>query len=235
MDVKIIAIIAVAAVAVAGGAAAAVMMGSGGGNGGDSPKDASQIASSFSKNYTGFFGTDFYLEEGATASSAKAYYPNEASGGYGSTNNYITFKAFDKTSEAKEEFDTNKADYQAQIGKTVMGSTVKGTTEKAGLDDAIGYYNNFNMGTKSVYIYYTGYKANLFFEGYIYLKNTSIDDDTEIAKLANAINDAIANPVTTEQAKMPISSEFPALSSDMGAAFGSNDFAANAVIKALTA
>ncbi len=205
MDAKIIAIIAVAAVAIAGGAAAVVMMGSGGGNGGDSPKDASQIASSFSKDYTGFFGTNFYLAEGATASSAKAYYPNGSTSGYGSDSNYITFKAFDKTSEAKEEFDTNKADYQAQIGKTVMGSTIKGTTEKSGLDDAIGYYNNFNMGTQSAYIYYTGYKANLFFEGYIYLKNVSIDDDTEIAKLAKAINDAIANPIPTEQAKKYVS------------------------------
>ena len=202
MDAKIIAIIAVVAVVAAGGATAAVVISHNNNSGGsDSVEDASQVAAAFSKNYTGFFGTDFYLQDGASKEAAKAYYPNGSTSGYGSDSNYLSFKVFDKSSEAKTEFDTNKEDYEPKIGTTVMGSKVLGTTVKADLDDAIGYYNNFNMGTPSVYIYYTGYKDNLFFESYISLKNTSIQDESEITKLAEAICNAIKNPVSTDQAK----------------------------------
>ena len=202
MDAKMIAIIAVVAVVAAGGATAAVVISMNNNSGGsDSIEDAAQVASAFSKNYTGFFGADFYLQDGASKEAAKAYYPNGSTSGYGADSNYVSFKVFEKSSEAKDEFDTNKKDYEPKIGTTVMGSQVKGTYVKASLDDAIGYYNNFNMGTPSVYIYYTGYMDNLFFESYITLKNTSIQDESEITKLAEAICDAIKNPVSTDEAK----------------------------------
>lgn len=202
MDAKMIAIIAVVAVVAAGGATAAVVISMNNNSGGsDSIEDAAQVASAFSKNYTGFFGADFYLQDGASKEASKAYYPNGSTSGYGADSNYVSFKVFKKSSEAKDEFDTNKKDYEPKIGTTVMGSQVKGTYVKASLDDAIGYYNNFNMGTPSVYIYYTGYKENLFFESYITLKNTSIQDESEITKLAEAICNAIKNPVSTEEAK----------------------------------
>ena len=82
-----------------------------------------------------------------------------------------------------------------------MGSTVMGTYEKSGLADAIGYYNNFNMGTPSSYLYYSGYYGNAFFESYIYLKGQSINND-EVAKLAKALYDAITNPVPVSMAKV---------------------------------
>ncbi|MBO4357240.1 MAG: hypothetical protein J5813_03610 [Candidatus Methanomethylophilaceae archaeon] len=208
MNAKIIVAIAIVAV-VAIGCTSVVLIMNNNGDSSEEKKDASQIASSFSKNYTGFFGTDFYLDEKATSSTAKAYYPNGSSSGYGSDTNYIKFQTFDRTSEAKDEFDTNKADYERQIGREVMGSKVQGAYEKSSLDDAIGYYNNFNMGTDSTYIYYTGYKANVFFEGYIYMKNKSIDGTTEIANLVNAICDAISNPVPTDQSKQaPLASMY---------------------------
>jgi hypothetical protein len=202
MDAKLIVIIAVVAVVAAGGATAAVVISNNNNSGGnDTIDDASQVAAAFSKNYTGFFGTDFYLADGATKMAAKVYYPNGSTSGYGADNNYIYFKVYENASDAKTDFDTNKKDYEPKIGTTVMGSQVKGTFVKASLDDAIGYYNNFNMGTSSVYIYYTGYKDNLFFESYISLKNTSIQDESEITKLSEAICNAIKNPVSTDQAK----------------------------------
>ncbi len=164
-------------------------------------EDASEIASSFSANYSGFFGEDFYLNDGYTASRADDYYPNGATSGYGSDSNYVTFKVLADKNAAKAEFETDKLDYAAQIGKTVMGSTVMGTYEKSKLDDAIGYYNNFNMGTASSYLYYAGYYGNAFFESYIYLKGQSVNDD-EVARLAQAIYDAITNPVPVSQAKI---------------------------------
>ena len=66
MNAKVIAVIAiVAVVAVSGGIAAAVIMGNNGGKD-NSPDDASKIAAAFSKDYSGFYGKNFYLEEGET-------------------------------------------------------------------------------------------------------------------------------------------------------------------------
>lgn len=199
MNTKVVIAIAAVAIVVIGCTSAVLLMNNNNSN--DEKKDATQIASSFSKNYSGFFGTDFYLDDKSTSTSAKVYYPNGATGGYGSETNYIKFETFSKTSEAKDEFDTNKADYERQIGRDVMGSKVQGTYEKSNLDDAIGYYNNFNMGTDKTYIYYTGYKANVFFEGYIYLSDKTIEGNTEIINLAKAICDAIDGPVSSDQAK----------------------------------
>ena len=194
-----IAIIAVVAVVACGGAAAAIVLSN---NSSEATyDDASQIASSFSKNYTGYFGADFYLGDGAAKDKAKAYYPNGNTSQYGSNENYLSFQVFEKKDDAKDAFETNKTDYNAQIGKTVMGGTVKGTTQKSGLTETIGYYNNYNMGTPSTYIYFTGYKSNFFFESYISLKNTSIENEDEIIKLADAIWEAVKNPVSTDQAK----------------------------------
>lgn len=200
MDKKIAIIGIIAAVVIV--AAAAVLVMNGGDDGNDEEKytDASQIGASFSKNYSGTFGENFYLDDGATASKAKVYYPNGSTSSYGSNENYLTFKVFSDAAQAKEEFDTNKADYTAQIGKSVMGSTVQGVYEKASMDDAIGYYNNFNMGTASSYIYYTGYSGNFFFEGYIYLKGVNLTDN-DVKGLAEGISAALKNPVSTDQAK----------------------------------
>jgi len=208
MDMKIIAILAVVAVAAVGGAAAVFVMNDGGGDDksgekGDAPipADASQIAAAFSASYSGFFGENYYLADGFTKDSAKAYYPNGSTSGYGSSDNYLTIKVMASESEAKSEFETNKTDYSAQIGRNVMGSEVKGTEVKGSLDAAIGYYNNFNMGTPSVYIYYTGYYSTLFFESYTSLKNTSLTNDSDVKAFADAIFNAIKNPVSTDKAK----------------------------------
>ena len=62
MNTKVIAVIAVVAiVAVSGGIAAVVLMNNGGGD--NSPNDASKIAAAFSKEYSGFYGKNFYLED----------------------------------------------------------------------------------------------------------------------------------------------------------------------------
>ena len=90
MSTKIIAIIAVIAVVACGGAAVAIMMSN---NSSETTyDDASQIAASFSKNYTGYFGENFYLGDGATKEKAKAYYPNGNTSQYGSNENSITFQ-----------------------------------------------------------------------------------------------------------------------------------------------
>lgn len=204
MDMKILALIAVAVVVVGGGAAAAVVITNNNNNDSDDDElstDAAMIAASFSKNYTGFFGTDFYLADGYTTALAKAYYPNGSTSGYGSDSNHITFQVFETESEAKDAFDTNKADYTNTIGTPAMGAVRTGTTVTGGLDDAIGYYSNVNMGSPFIYLYYTGYEGNAFFEGYIYIKNTAIEDEDDITDLAKAIHNAIENPVETSEAK----------------------------------
>ncbi len=200
MDKKIIVGIVVVIVIIA---AAAVVLAKGNGGGNDDKEeytDASQIAASFSKDYSGVFGKDFYLDDSASKSEAKVYYPNGSTSGYGSTDNYLKFYVYSDAAKAKESFDTNKADYEGQIGKSVMGGTVQGTTEKASLDDAIGYFNNLNMGSKFCYIYYTGYCANFFFEGYIYLPDSSLTASSA-KELAEAISNALKNPVSADQAK----------------------------------
>ncbi len=162
--------------------------------------DASQIAASFSAYYSGFFGDDFYLDEGYSKDSAKAFYPNGSSAGYGSGSNYIQFYVTDDKNAAKERFDANKKIYSDQIGTTVMGSAVKGVYDKSMLNDAIGYYNNFTMSKASSYAYYTGYYENAFFEGYIYLPGKTIAG-TEFGSLAYEIYKAIRNPVSVDRAK----------------------------------
>ncbi len=201
LNLKLLAFITMAIVIVAG-----ILAGLG--IHGDNPEeeefvaeDASEIAASFSANYSGFFGEDFYLANGYVPAVAKAYYPNGATSGYGSDSNYVTFKVMKDKDAAKEEFSTNATDYAAQFNKVVMGSKVIGTHERGGLDDAIGYYNNFNMGTPSSYLYYSGYHGNAFFESYIYLKGQSVNQD-EVAKLAEAIADAILNPKPVTEAKI---------------------------------
>ena len=226
MSTKVIAIIAVVAVVACGGAAAAIVLSN---NSSEATyDDASQIASSFSKNYTGYFGTDFYLGDGAAKDKAKAYYPNGNTSQYGSNENYLSFQVFEKKDDAKDAFETNKTDYNAQIGKTVMGGTVKGTTQKSGLTETIGYYNNYNMGTPSTYIYFTGYKSNFFFESYISLKNTSIENEDEIIKLADAIWEAVKNPVSTDQAKKYVTPTPTPTPTWTGVAKKCNDFSEKA-------
>ena len=167
----------------------------------DDNADASMIASSFSANYSGFFGENFYLDPGYTSKSAKVYYPNGSTSGYGSSDNSFTFKVMDSKNAAKAEFDTNKADYTAQIGKSVMGSVIQGTHSKDRLDDALGYYNNFNMGTASSYLHYSGYSGKTFFEGYVYNAGKSIAGTADTDALAKAIYDAIKNPMDVSKAK----------------------------------
>lgn len=208
MDKKIIVGIVVVIVIIA---AAAVVLAKGNGGGNDDKEeytDASQIAASFSKDYSGVFGKDFYLDDSASKSEAKVYYPNGSTSGYGSTDNFLKFYVYSDAAKAKESFDTNKADYEGQIGKSVMGATVQGTTEKASLDDAIGYFNNLNMGSKFCYIYYTGYSANFFFEGYIYLPDASLTASSA-KELAEAISKALENPVSTDQAKKYVAPDVP--------------------------
>ena len=172
-------------------------------NGGDDPvepefvaPDASEIAASFSQGYSGFFGQDFYLADGETASEARDYYPNESSGRT-SADNYVVFKVLKDKAAAKSLFDSNKSSYSSQIGRTVMGSTIAGTTVKSSLDDAMGYYNNLSSST---YLYYTGYYGNAFFESYCYLKDKAVSD-TEVHAFASAIYKAIVNPASVDLAK----------------------------------
>ncbi len=200
MDSKyaIIAAILVAAVMIA---AAFIFLDNGNSSEKEDDADASKIAASFSANYSGFFGENFYLDPGYTSKNAKDYYPNGSTSGYGSSDNSFTFKVLDSKKDAKAEFDTNKADYTAQIGKSVMGSTIKGVYSKDKLDDAIGYYNNFNMGTASSYIHYTGYSGKTFFEGYVYLAGKIIEGNADTDALAKAIYDAIKNPADVSRAK----------------------------------
>ncbi|MBR4226449.1 MAG: hypothetical protein IKR86_06730, partial [Candidatus Methanomethylophilaceae archaeon] len=176
--------------------------------GGDDPaeheftaSDASQIAASFSEDYDGFFGENFYLADGWSEAEAKDFYPNGSTTGYGSDSNYVTFFVLKDKSAAKSEFEKNKTDYSAQIGKTVMGSVVKGAYYKAVLDDAIGYYSNFTKSVPSGYIYYTGYLGNAFFESYIYLSGQTISEN-QIDDYVAAICDAIKNPVPVTRAKI---------------------------------
>ena len=162
--------------------------------------DASEIAASFSASYDGFFGEDFYLADNSTKYEAGDYYPNGTTGAYGSDINYVTFYLMNNQNSAKDKFDTNKAYYESQMDKMVMGSKVVGTYQKAKLDGAVGYFNNFNTGTPSTYLYYTGYYGNVFFEGYFFLKGTQTTD-YEVYVLASEIYKAINNPVSVDKAK----------------------------------
>lgn len=200
----------VVAIVIIAAAAVFLLKGDGDKDEGKEYTDASQIAASFSKDYSGVFGTDFYLDDSASKSEAKVYYPNGSTSGYGSTENYLKFYVYSDAAKAKEEFETNKADYNSQIGKTVMGATIQGTTEKASLDDALGYYNNLNMGSKFCYIQYTGYSGNFFFQGYIYLPGTSLTESSA-KELAEAICKALDNPISTDQAKKDTSPKGAAL------------------------
>ena len=93
-----------------------------------------------------------------------------------------------------------KASYTQQIGKNVMGSAVKGTYAKNGLDDAVGYYNNLSMGSPSSYLYYTGYYGNVLFESYIYLNGKTVSE-AEVDGFAGAILKAITKPTDVSKAK----------------------------------
>ncbi|MBO4798958.1 MAG: hypothetical protein J5494_09360, partial [Candidatus Methanomethylophilaceae archaeon] len=117
-------------------------------------EDASEIAASFSDNYSGFFGKDFYLADGFSEKTAAVFY------NYGSFYNEISFDVFDKKSDAKAEFLDAKADYNNVIGKPISGSTAIGTYVKEGLSDAIGYY--VNSGNEGLFVY-AGYYTNTFF------------------------------------------------------------------------
>lgn len=162
--------------------------------------DASQIAASFSANYDGFFGEDFYLTDNSTKYEAGDYYPNGTTGAYGSDINYVTFYLMNDQNSAKDKFDTNKALFEDQMDKMVMGSKIVGTYQKAKLDGAVGYFNNFNTDAPSTYLYYTGYYGNVFFEGYFFLKGTQTTD-YEVYVLASEIYKAINNPVSVDKAK----------------------------------
>lgn len=210
MDKKIVIVGVVVAVVVIAAAAAFLMSGNGDDDKEEKYTDASQIGASFSKNYSGFFGKDFYLDDSANTSEAKVFYPNGSTSSYGSNKNSFTFYVFSDAAKAMENFDTNKADYNSQIGTTPMGGKVLGTTEKSSLTDAIGYYNNLSMGgSKFCYLNYTGYCGNFFFEGYIYLKDTSIEESS-VKELADAIANALKNPVSTDKAKKYTEPEKPA-------------------------
>ena len=216
MDAKVLAVIAaVAIIAVGGGIAIYATQNNDSPGDGDNPTDADMIASAFTKNYSGFFGKDFYLKDGATSAEAKAYYPNGNTSSYGSNENYIRFVILKDESSAKDEFDTNKTDYTGQIGRVVMGGTIMGTYAKGGLDDSIGYYNNYNMGTPSTYLYLTGYYNTMFFESYISLKNTSITGDTEISLLVDAIMKSVNKPLSTDDAKKYVEPTDPSGPSDV--------------------
>ena len=111
MDKKIVIVGVVVAVVVIAAAAAFLMSGNGDDDKEEKYTDASQIGASFSKNYNGFFGKDFYLDDSANTSEARAFYPNGSTSSYGSNKNSFTFYVFSDAAEAKENFDTNKADY----------------------------------------------------------------------------------------------------------------------------
>ncbi|MBO4568380.1 MAG: ABC transporter substrate-binding protein [Candidatus Methanomethylophilaceae archaeon] len=159
--------------------------------------DASEVAASLSSDYSGFFGDVLYLADGETKAEATDFYPNGSS--RSPTENYVTFKALADKAAAKEMFETAKPSYESQVGRTVMGSVVAGTEVKGNLDDAFGYYNNFNMGTPSAYLYYMGYYGNVFFESYFYLTGAMISE-VEISDLAKNIYKAIKNPISVDYA-----------------------------------
>ncbi|MBO4798307.1 MAG: ABC transporter substrate-binding protein [Candidatus Methanomethylophilaceae archaeon] len=161
--------------------------------------DASEIAAAFSSKYSGFFGNSFYLADGWSDSAAEAFYYNASTGRASETNN-VKFYVLDSKDDAESRFDANKSAYSKQIGNNVMGSVIMGTYERDNLGDAIGYYNNFNMGTASTYLYYTGYLGNVFFESYMYLKGKTLADN-DIKELAGGIYKAITNPAEVSEAK----------------------------------
>lgn len=184
-------------------AAIGLILGLGIRGGGDDPdepddftaSDASGIAASLSHDYSGFFGNDLYLADGETKAEATDFYPNGSS--RGSEENYVTFKVLKDSNAAKSQFSTIRASYVSQIGKTVMGSEIKGTYAKGSLDDAIGYYNN---QASFSYLYYAGYYGNVLFESYFMLYDKAVSD-AEVKDLADAIYKAINNPVDVSLAK----------------------------------
>ena len=68
-------------------------------------EDASQMAASFSSNYSGFFGRNYYLIDSVAEGVGTANYPN---GQEGRTHNYVTFIVEDSKEKARTEFNSLK-------------------------------------------------------------------------------------------------------------------------------
>ncbi len=181
--------------------------------GGDNPgeeeftaSDASQIAASFSADYSGYFGEDYYLDDNWSKADAKDYYPNGSTMQYVPESNYVDFHVLKDKSAAKIKFLADKTYYSTLIKTTAPGLTVFSTGVKDGLDGAMGYYANFNMGSKSGYLYYIGYLGNAYFESFSYLSGKTIDE-SDIAEFAHSVYKAITNPKDVGEAKIYNSGE----------------------------
>ncbi|MBR7006639.1 MAG: hypothetical protein IKH98_07095 [Candidatus Methanomethylophilaceae archaeon] len=126
-------------------------------------KDTPKITASFSSNYSGLFGEDYYLIDSVAEGVGTANHPN---GQEGHTHNYVTFIIEDSKEKAKSEFNSLKDMNSKHDGLAV---SIKG-----GFEDAAGVYNNVN---DSGYMFYTGYLGNAFFESYAYVDGKSITED----------------------------------------------------------
>ena len=154
-------------------------------------EDASEIAASFSDNYSGFFGENFYLADNYSEESASVFYNGK------SIYNSVSFDVFDKASKAKSEFKDYKYNCTQIIGTKISGYNAVGVYETGGLSDAIGYYVNF---PDSGLFMYAGYYTNTFFSAAI--NPDKLIDPSEISAFANAIYQAITNPEPVENAKI---------------------------------
>jgi hypothetical protein len=148
--------------------------------------DAPKMAASFSSNYSGLFGEDYYLIDSVAEGMGTANHPN---GQEGRTHNYVTFIIEDSKEKAKSEFDSLKDLNSKHDGLAV---SIKG-----GFEDAAGVYNNVNG---SGYMFYTGYLNNAFFESYAYVDGKTITED-DIATFVADVHYAFTNPVPVDQAK----------------------------------
>ena len=157
-------------------------------------EDASQMAASFSSNYSGFFGRNYYLIDSVAEGVGTANYPN---GQEGRTHNYVTFIVEDSKEKARSEFNSLKNMNSKQEGQAV---SIKG-----GFDDAAGVYNNANG---SGYLFYTGYLNNAFFESYAYVEGKTITEDA-IATFVADVHYAFTHPVPVDQAKRHTETKYP--------------------------
>ena len=168
----------------------------GGGHGYFEADDASEIAASFSANYSGFFGEDYYLDEDLCFKDlASDNYPNDSGEIY--THNFVTFVINHNQKESRDSFNDYKdilvrsmdnPDTDANMGS--VGSMFK-------FDDGFAVYSNYADHST---MHFIGYIGNLEFDTYAYLKGKTITG-AEVKEFADAIYDAIMNPLPVDMAK----------------------------------
>ena len=186
--------VVVIVIATAGGTAFA-LMNDNGNNNGDNTKisDATTVAISFAAYYSGDLGSRFDLSTDSTTAKATIECSNGTSSSYTSSTNYVIFTISD---DAQGDFNTNKTDYESQVGESTMGGAIyTAVTDKSDLTDAYGYYANIDAyGVTAGTLYYSGYLYNVFFESYMYVSGAL--DNEDFAILAKAICDSIKNTCT---------------------------------------